>query len=152
MNTFGNRLRILRLEQKLKGEELGKIFNFSKSTISSWENETREPPQKILRDLAKFFDVSLDYLLGTSDLRRKVMVNDKVKKEIEGFTVKLIKQLIESDVIKTVDDIDENMVQLIKSSLYMDIANKKKDWANMPGPSFCPLYALLTLLDLFHYN
>jgi len=128
MNTFGNRLRILRLEKKLNGIELGRIFNFSKSTISSWENETREPPHKILKDLAKYFDVSLDYLLGTSDVRKEIrVVTPEIKEEIEGFAVKLVKQLIESDVIKTVDDIDENMVALIKASLYIDIANKKKD-------------------------
>ena len=36
----------------------------SKGIISLWENEKREPTMSYLIALAKYFDVSIDYLVG----------------------------------------------------------------------------------------
>ena len=125
MNTFGNRLRTLRLEKGLNGIELGKMFNFSKSTISSWENETREPSHEILKILANYFEVSLDYLLGISDSRFNepvVVANDK--KDIKGFTVELVNRLLSEGIIKDKEDIDQNIINAIKSALLLDAKKK----------------------------
>lgn len=74
--SFGNRLKQLREERELKQEELGKILNVSRQSISNYENGLRFPnDEKFLIKLANFFDVSLDYLLGLSNVRIKI--NDK---------------------------------------------------------------------------
>ena len=125
MNSFGKRLRTLRLEKGLNGIELGKMFNFSKSTISSWENETREPSHEILKILANYFEVSLDYLLGISDNRiNEPVVDSNDKKDIHGFTVSLVNRLLEEGIIKDKDDIDQNIIDAIKSALLLDAKKK----------------------------
>jgi len=126
MNSFGKRLRTLRLEKGLNGIELGKMFNFSKSTISSWENSTREPSHEILKILANYFEVSLDYLLGISDNRfNEPVVACDDKKDIKGFTVALIDRLLSEGIIEDKDNIPQEVIAAIVASLKLDLNNKK---------------------------
>ena len=62
-----NRLRDLRRERDLTCKELAKFIEVSPQTINKWENEQIYPSMEKLKKLAKFFDVSTDYLLGNSD-------------------------------------------------------------------------------------
>ena len=65
-----NRIRELRKEYGLKQEELAARINVSQQTISRIENEENSLPADTLTDLAKFFDVSVDYILCLSDYRK----------------------------------------------------------------------------------
>lgn len=67
METFGQRLKKLRNEKEMTGEQLGKYLNVTKVAISKWENNIRFPDKDILIKIADFFDVTLDYLLGRTD-------------------------------------------------------------------------------------
>ena len=126
MNSFGKRLRTLRHEKGLNGIELGKKFNFSKSTISSWENETREPSHEILKILANYFEVSLDYLLGISDSRfNEPVVASNDKKDVHGFTITLIDRLLSEGLITDKEDIPKEVIAAIVASLKLDLNNKK---------------------------
>jgi transcriptional regulator with XRE-family HTH domain len=64
VETFGNRLRLLREAKGLRQEDIGDIFGFGKSTISQWEKGTREPDFSVVVKLAEYFQVSTDDLLG----------------------------------------------------------------------------------------
>jgi len=126
MNTFGNRLRILRLEKKLNGIELGKIFNFSKSTISSWENETREPSQKVLKSFAEYFEVSVDYLLGNSDIRNQIQEPIIISEDTKNFTNRLVNELLKEGVITDIENIPEEITDMIIAALKTDLKRIKK--------------------------
>ena len=60
--VFSERLKELRTEKNVGQIELAKAINVSKGIISLWENDLREPKLSSLIALAKFFDVSIDYL------------------------------------------------------------------------------------------
>lgn len=64
MKTLGQRLRTLRLEKNLRQEDLARELGISKSAIGMYERGEREPPLILLREIANFFSVSADYLLG----------------------------------------------------------------------------------------
>jgi len=66
---FGDRLKQLREERDLTRADLASRLNVSYSTISKYETNIRFPDKGTLVGLANFFDVSLDYLLGRSDIR-----------------------------------------------------------------------------------
>jgi transcriptional regulator with XRE-family HTH domain len=51
-------------------EQLAAILNMAKSTVSQYENNINEPDLKTLIKLADIFEVSTDYLLGRSTVRR----------------------------------------------------------------------------------
>ena len=68
MNTiFPERLKELREEKEIGQIELSEKLNVSKGIISLWENGLREPKLSNLIAIAKFFDVTIDYLAGLSD-------------------------------------------------------------------------------------
>lgn len=68
MNTkFAERLKELRTEKNINQVELSVEIGVSKGIISLWENGLREPGMYSLIQLAKFFEVSIDYLVGISD-------------------------------------------------------------------------------------
>lgn len=61
---FGDRLKELREEKEMTQEELGKLLNVSRQTISGYEAGAIEPSISNLIKLADIFNISLDYLLG----------------------------------------------------------------------------------------
>ena len=61
---FNDILKELRLEKSLTQEELAKELNFSMSVVNKWENGKKNPSVDSLKILAKYFDVTIDYLLG----------------------------------------------------------------------------------------
>lgn len=67
MTTLGERIRELRKTNNLNRDKLGEILNLSPRVITFYETNDRTPSVKVLIDLADYFDVSLDYLVGRSD-------------------------------------------------------------------------------------
>ncbi len=67
LNSFSEILKSLRMERKIGQVELAKIINVSKGAISLWENGKREPTLTSLIALAKYFNVTLDYLVGLEE-------------------------------------------------------------------------------------
>lgn len=67
MKIFGQRLKELRTEKGLSTMALGKIIDVSDMAISRWENDKTDIVSENLIKLAKFFEVSTDYLLGLED-------------------------------------------------------------------------------------
>ena len=60
-------LKELRKENNVTHKQLAEHLGYSDSLIEHWEKGTREPTLRGIRALAKFFDVSADYLLGLED-------------------------------------------------------------------------------------
>jgi transcriptional regulator with XRE-family HTH domain len=80
-NKFGTRLKELRLEKGVTQEELSNITGISFPTISRYENGKRdEPGLSILKKFANYFDVSIDYLTGDSDIRDKDFTPNEIAK------------------------------------------------------------------------
>ena len=67
-NIFGKNLKQLRLEKGLSQRKLGEIFSVSNQTVSTWETGFREPDFDTLIKIAKYFQVSTDYLLGIEEI------------------------------------------------------------------------------------
>ena len=66
---FPSHLRELRGERGVSQESLARDLGVSKSTIGLYESGDTLPDAQTLRDLAKYFNVSADWLLGLSDYR-----------------------------------------------------------------------------------
>lgn len=67
---FDKRLKLLRNEKDLKQSELADILGVSNSTIGMYEQGRRYPDLDTLQKIADYFDVSVDYLLGRTDIRK----------------------------------------------------------------------------------
>ena len=62
---FSTRLKELRSEKKITQEQLASIIGVERSSIGKYEGKTAViPSADVLKKLADFFNVSVDYLLG----------------------------------------------------------------------------------------
>ena len=64
MAVFGELMAELRQDRGLTQKELGKALSVSTGTISNYENGVHYPDLEKLVQLADYFQVSTDYLLG----------------------------------------------------------------------------------------
>lgn len=68
MKVFAERLTELRKQYKYTQRQMADILGISKPSYMRYENDTSEPTQENLVKIADAFDVSVDYLLGRSDV------------------------------------------------------------------------------------
>ena len=69
MSNFSERIKELRKEKGLSQEDVGSIIGVKKYAIYSYEKGRACPDMKGLFALADYFDVSMDYLAGRTDVR-----------------------------------------------------------------------------------
>ncbi len=67
MEEFVKRLKELRSEKRLSQAQLAQETGLSQSAIAYWETRKGLPNAYAVIILARFFDVSTDYLLGEED-------------------------------------------------------------------------------------
>jgi len=67
--TFGERLKILIEESQLDQKDFGKLFNLSPSTVSGYITGYRTPSDELKIKFADYFNVSVDWLLGRTNVR-----------------------------------------------------------------------------------
>ncbi len=67
LEIFAQRVKKLRKQQRLSQAELGDVLGLTHKSISTIESGIRGTTIEKLIVLAKFFDVSTDYLLGLKD-------------------------------------------------------------------------------------
>ena len=65
--TLGEKIKKLRNDMSLSQLELAKELSIGHSTLACYETNKRQIPYSTLTAIAKFFDVSTDYLLGLKD-------------------------------------------------------------------------------------
>ncbi len=93
---IGEQLLNLRKDAGYTQDELSIILNINKHSISSYERNRSEPPDEIKIAIAKFFNVSSDYLLGITDIPYPLQPNEnyirlpmafpkEAKKELESY-------------------------------------------------------------------
>ncbi len=83
---LAKRMKELRMDRGLTQRELGEIINVTKVSICCYENGTRTPTLETLLDLANYFEVDLDYLLGR---------DKKVDSKPNEKTIRMAKEEIE---------------------------------------------------------
>ena len=75
MSSFGERLQYLRSTHELSQAELADTLEISKSAISMYENNRREPDFLTLGKLADYFQVDMNFLLGHTSTNVKLPVS-----------------------------------------------------------------------------
>lgn len=67
MKILAERLRLLRAEKKLSQADFAKIVGLSTNGYQRYELDDRDPTAPLIVEIAKYYNVSADYLLGLSD-------------------------------------------------------------------------------------
>lgn len=64
---IGNRIKELRININISQQQLALNIHVSQKAIDYWERGVNEPKASYIVALAKFFDVSCDFLLGLKE-------------------------------------------------------------------------------------
>lgn len=64
---LSQRLVFLRKKKKKTQQEVADFLGISRPAYTAYERGNREPDYEILKNIASYFEVSTDYLLGHSD-------------------------------------------------------------------------------------
>ena len=67
MATTAERIKQLRKKKGIRQSELAEVIGVKNNTVSTWERGTRKPDFEALNLLSDYFDVSFEYILGSSD-------------------------------------------------------------------------------------
>lgn len=70
-------LRKLRVKSGLSQQKLAVQLGLTQQGIHSYEKGIYEPDIATLKQLAAFFDTSVDYLIGNTEIRRKIEKADR---------------------------------------------------------------------------
>ena len=73
-----NRIRDLREDNDLSQKQLAQILSMSQTGYSKYETGENDIPTQILIKLALYYNTSVDYLLGLTDIKEPP--NDRKKK------------------------------------------------------------------------
>ena len=110
--SFIKRLYLLLEETNTTQRELAEKVNVTEVTISRYLSGERSPRIEIINKIAKYFKVSVDYLLGRTDIRNttKTETDQEFMALYEGY--------------KTLNDADKG---ILKATLDAIINSKKED-------------------------
>jgi len=67
MSVLGDRLKQLRKQYKLTQEEVSEKLGLLRGTYSNYENGSREPDLALIKKFARFYEVSVHYLIGEEE-------------------------------------------------------------------------------------
>ena len=88
--TLGQKLKKLRADKGLTQKDLAEQLHVTFQTVSKWENDENEPDISTLKELARLYDVSVDYLISEDE------------EEIETYEEPVSTQEEQPPVVKTI--------------------------------------------------
>ena len=109
--TLGQKLKKLRSDKNLTQKDLADQLHVTFQTISKWENDENEPDISTLKELAKLYECSIDYLLSEEDEQpvEEIKEEEAPKEPIQEVTKTVIIHQNEAHVCaRCGKDIPEN--------------------------------------------
>lgn len=118
-----SRIKSLRKKRGLIQEILATELGITQQMLSKYEKDISTIKIDVLKNLAKFFNVTTDYLLGLSDVKRELTGQIRVNEIIDEYY-----DLIE--VYKKLDQYDQEMVWTMMQAVKKIAEKRKKDEEN----------------------
>ncbi len=81
--TFGEKIKELRKQKNLSRSDVAKMLGVTYWALAKYELGERSPDHALLVKFANFFDVSIDYLLGNTDIRNPI--KELVQESVTGY-------------------------------------------------------------------
>lgn len=91
-DPFPSRFRNLIEKKKATLDVLAAEFNTTRQTVSNWQNGVTVPDAVSICDIARYFGVTTDYLLGLTDVKT-IETNVRAVAEYTGLSEDAVKEL-----------------------------------------------------------
>ena len=87
--SFSDKLYKLRISKGISQKELAEGLGVAQSSINYWEKGQRDPSITVVKKIAEYFCVSIDYLMGISDKEERLCDLTTFTDEIDSYTQEL---------------------------------------------------------------
>lgn len=133
VTSFVERLGQLMNEKGSNNTSLAKKLNLDKSSISSWRNGYSMPSEENLIKLANLFNVSTEFLLGTTNIRKNYDKNTKIAHTLEKIApdanVELYGKITTAkDLEEQFDDIPEYLLDVNLIGVFQEEVKRIVDY------------------------
>ena len=118
-----SRIKQLRENRGLIQEILASELGISQQMLSKYERDVLCIKVDVLKRIAEYFNVTTDYLLGVSEVKRDLQGQMKVNKTLDTYY-----DLIE--IYKGLDEYDQEMVWSIMQTVKKTCEKRKRDKEN----------------------
>lgn len=118
-----SRIKNLREKRGIIQEILAAELGITQQMLSKYEKDVTVIKVDILKRLAEYFNVTIDYLLGMSDVKRDLTGQIKLNETLDEYY-----DMIE--VYKTLDQYDQELVWSLLQIVRKNEEKKKKDREN----------------------
>lgn len=118
-----SRIKMLREKRGLIQELLAAEIGVTQQMLSKYENDITIIKVDVLKRIAEYFNVTTDYLLGLSDMKRDLSGQIKVNKALDEYY-----DLIE--VYKKMDRYDREIIWFIMQTIEKTTEKRKRDADN----------------------
>lgn len=117
MPDFSTRLKELRKNKKNTQQDLANILDLKRNNIAKWETGKATPDFEIIQKIADYFEVNVNYLLGTSNEKESLIRGLENKDSIYLIIYVALKKHISIPIIeKAIQAIE--LPQSMKDELY----------------------------------
>lgn len=110
------KLKELRESRHLTQTGMGARIGVTQQNISRYERDVSTMPVEILLETADYFNVTTDYLLGRSEMKRNLEGQVQVNREIEEYF----------DLVEMYQDLDARDREIVLSTITAMIKTKAK--------------------------
>lgn len=110
------KLKELRESRHLTQTGMGARIGVTQQNISRYERDVSTMPVEILLETADYFNVTTDYLLGRSEVKRNLEGQVQVNREIEEYF----------DLVEMYQDLDARDREIVLSTIVAMIKTKAK--------------------------
>lgn len=93
---FGIILKKLRTEKNITQKDLAKYLGVSDRSVGYYETGQRTPPPDIIEKIADYFNVSVDYLLGRTNIRNPYTIKIDTPEKANNFADEILQILIDT--------------------------------------------------------
>lgn len=118
-----SRIKQLRENRGLIQEILAAELGITQQMLSKYERDILCIKVDVLMKIAEYFNVTMDYLLGISEVKRDLQGQMKMNKTLDTYY-----DLIE--IYKDLDEYDQKMVWSIMQTVKKTCEKRKKDKEN----------------------
>jgi len=118
-----SRIKQLRENRGLIQEILASELGITQQMLSKYERDVLCIKVDVLKRIAEYFNVTTDYLLGVSEVKRDLQGQMKVNKTLDTYY-----DLIE--IYKGLDEYDQEMVWSIMQTVKKTCEKRKRDEKN----------------------
>lgn len=96
---MGSRIRELRIKRGINQEILAQAIGITQQTVSKLENQRYNAPLDLIINIARYFEVTVDYLLELTEFKRSWEEQQNVDEKLDEYYehIKLYEELNESN-------------------------------------------------------